>query len=226
MPALVHTPEIVQLPIDGVRLEGELCLPSEACGLVVFAHGSGSSHLSPRNHLLAHELHSAGIGTLLFDLLTRCEDASDITHLVRFDIELLTHRLLGATEWLRAQPGAGELGVGYFGASTGAAAALCAAAENPEGVRAVVCRGGRPDLAEQALGRVQAPTLLIVGGWDDVVLQLNREALRRLGGEKRLEIVPRATHLFEEPGAMDEVARLATRWFARHFHAAENLNPS
>lgn len=219
-------PELIQFTSANACLEGELVLPPEPCGVVLFAHASGSTHAAPRCHFLARTLHHAGVGTLLCDLLTRCEDASDITHLVRFDIELLTRRLVGAIDWLREQPLTRDLDIGIFGASTGTAAALCASVERAECVRAVVSRSGRPDLAHESLARVTAPTLLIVGGWDDVVLQLNREALRRLECEKRLEIVPRATNLFDEPGALDEVAHLATRWFAQHFHAAVIANPS
>lgn len=218
--------ELVRLPVAGVELEGELTIPPQATGIVVFAQGGGSSYSSPRQQFVAHRLQSAGLGTLLFDLLTRCEDARDVTHRLQLDVELLTARLLGVTDWLREQPEAQELGFGYFGASPGAAAALCASAQRPAGIRALVCRGARPDLAADTLARVTAPTLLIVGGWDDVVLQLNREALRRLAGEKRLEIVPRATGLFDEPGALDEVAQLAARWFAQRFHAAAIANPS
>ena len=197
-------------------LPGRLRIPVGARGIVLFAHGSGSSRLSPRNRQVAGVLEEAALATFLFDLLDE-EEAAD-RRLV-FDIELLGRRLLTATERIGREPGAADLPVGYFGASTGAAAALVAAAERPD-VRAVVSRGGRPDLAGSALARVRAPTLLIVGGWDVEVLKLNEEALARLAGERRLEVVPRASHLFEEPGAIERVAELATAWFSRHLPAA------
>ena len=196
-------------------LPGRLRIPVGARGIVLFAHGSGSSRLSPRNRQVAGVLEEAALATFLFDLLDE-EEAAD-RRLV-FDIELLGRRLLTATERIGREPGAADLPVGYFGASTGAAAALVAAAERPD-VRAVVSRGGRPDLAGSALARVRAPTLLIVGGWDVEVLKLNEEALARLAGERRLEVVPRASHLFEEPGAIERVAELATAWFSRHLPA-------
>ena len=197
-------------------LPGRLRVPVRARGIVLFAHGSGSSRLSPRNRQVADALEEVALATFLFDLLDEAE-ATD-RRLV-FDIELLARRLLAATDRIAEEPGASELPVGYFGASTGAAAALVAVAERPE-VRVVVSRGGRVDLAGSALARVRAPTLLIVGGWDVEVLRLNEEALSRLGGEKRLEIVPRASHLFEERGAIERVAELATAWFSRHLPAA------
>jgi putative phosphoribosyl transferase len=207
----------VQIPADGVALEGDLRLVPQARGMVAFAHGSGSSRFSPRNRFVAEVLETAGLGTLLMDLLTRREEAIDeLTRQFRFDIELLAARLVCATDWLAQQSATRNLGVGYFGASTGAAAALIAAARRAEVVQAVVSRGGRPDLAGDALPDVRAPTLLIVGGRDEVVLQLNQAAFERLGCEKRLEIVPGATHLFEEPGALEEVARLARDWFLRY----------
>jgi dienelactone hydrolase len=185
--------------------------------LVVFAHGSCSSRHSPRNQYVASVLRQAGFGTLLMDLLTRDEEAIDErTRYLRFDIELLAMRLLGASDWLHQQPRTHDLLVGYFGTSTGAGAALLAAAERPELVRAVVSRGGRPDLAGPALLRVRAPTLLIVGGHDAPVIELNERAMELLEVEKDLRIVPGATHLFEEPGALEEVARLASDWFGRH----------
>jgi putative phosphoribosyl transferase len=194
-------------------LEGELAVPQGARAIVLFAHGTGSSRHSPRNRRVAETLEEAGLGTLLIDLLSEEEDRLDqTTGTLRFDIDLLAERLLSATDWVAADEEAASLRRGYFGASTGAAAALVAAAERPE-TGAVVSRGGRPDLAGDALPRVRAPTLLIVGGEDTHVLELNREALERLGGEKALEVVPGATHLFEEPGALDEVARLARDWF-------------
>jgi len=192
--------------------------------VVLFAHGSGSSRHSPRNQYVARVLRQAGLGTLLIDLLTADEESVDqYTRHLRFDIELLALRLIGTTDWLRQHPLTDELPIGYFGASTGAGAALLAAADRPDVVRAVVSRGGRPDLAGPALLRVHAPTLLIVGGADAPVIDLNERALELLGGEKELRIVPGATHLFEEPGALEEVARLAADWFARHLapaHAA------
>jgi pimeloyl-ACP methyl ester carboxylesterase len=197
---------------SGVTLEGDLAIPDRARGIVLFAHGSGSSRRSPRNQFVARVLREAGLGTLLFDLLTLREDA---VYETRFDIDLLAQRLAAATNWMTRQPVAASLGVGYFGASTGAAAALIAAAEVGEAIGAVVSRGGRPDLADAALARVTAPTLLIVGGLDDVVIDLNRQAYAGLRCEKRLVIVPGATHLFEEPGTLDEVARLAADWFVR-----------
>jgi putative phosphoribosyl transferase len=208
-----HPEKIVQIPADSVQLEGALALPERTQGLVVFAHGSGSSRFSPRNNFVAQVLRQAGIGTLLMDLLTEEEDA---VYATRFDIDLLTNRLLLATHWLQEQADTQHLVIGYFGASTGASAALKAAATLGTNIGAVVSRGGRPDLAEEALVHIQSPTLLIVGGNDEVVLQLNRKAFARLAGKKELVIVPGATHLFEEPGALEEVARLAARWFQRY----------
>jgi len=211
---------LVQIPTGRVTLEGNLEMPEGAQGIVVFAHGSGSSRHSPRNRYVAQVLREAGLATLLMDLLTPEEEVADaqLRHL-RFDIPLLAERLRGVTDWLVKAPATQSLKIGYFGASTGAAAALVAAAQRPNAIGAVVSRGGRPDLAGPDLPRVQAPTLLIVGGNDSLVLDLNREALQRLQGEKKLEILPGATHLFEEPGALEEVARLATRWFVRHLTA-------
>jgi putative phosphoribosyl transferase len=205
--------QVVQIPIDAVQLEGVLALPEQTRSLVVFAHGSGSSRFSSRNNFVARVLREAGIGTLLMDLLTEEEDT---VYETRFDIRLLTDRLLLATTWLQEQPRTRKLVLGYFGASTGAAAALKAAAGLGSAIGAVVSRGGRPDLAEKALARVVSPTLLLVGGNDDVVLQLNRHAYARLQATKQLVIIPGATHLFEEPGALEEVARLATGWFQRY----------
>jgi dienelactone hydrolase len=191
-------------------LEGNLSLPEGARGVVLFAHGSGSSRHSPRNRYVARLLNAAKLATLLVDLLTSDEEAIDVrTAHLRFDIGLLAERLIAATDWLTQQPATRELRVGYFGASTGAGGALVAAAERSDVVGAVVSRGGRPDLAGPVLARVRAPTLLIVGGHDFPVIELNRAALAQLRSEKRLAIVPGATHLFEEPGALDEVARLA-----------------
>ncbi len=211
--ATEHFEQAVQIPIDSTTLEGSLAIPGQSKGLVVFAHGSGSSRFSPRNNYVAKILRQAGIGTLLMDLLTEQEDSAYET---RFNIDLLTERLLLATRWVQEQPRTKDLQIGYFGASTGAAAALKAAAIEGSKIGAVVSRGGRPDLAGEALTRVQSPTLLIVGGRDTVVLQLNREALAKLKGKKELVIIPGATHLFEEPGALEEVARLATEWFKQY----------
>ena len=204
---------IVHVRVDSLSLEGALGVPPAAGGIVLFAHGSGSSRHSPRNNFVARELRAGGLGTLLMDLLTPDEDADRAS---RFDIELLTRRLTAATRWLKDQPEAKMLPLGYFGASTGAAAALKAAAALGPDIAAVVSRGGRPDLAMADLPRVQAPTLLIVGERDDLVLDLNRRAHAKLGALKELVVVPRATHLFEEPGTLEEVARLARDWFTRH----------
>jgi dienelactone hydrolase len=207
----------VRVSAVGIELEGHLNVPDGAHGVVLFAHGSGSSRHSPRNQYVARMLRQVGLGTLLVDLLTSEEETVDqYTRYLRFDIELLAMRLLGATDWLRQQPETRELAIGYFGASTGAGAALLAAAERPDLVRAVVSRGGRPDLAGPSLIRVRAPTLLIVGGADTPVIDLNERAMELLEVEKELRIVPGATHLFEEPGALEEVARLAADWFVRH----------
>jgi putative phosphoribosyl transferase len=208
----------VQLVADGVRLEGDLSIPEGASGVVLFAHGSGSSRHSPRNRFVAGFLRKAGLATLLMDLLTRAEEAEDAyTGHLRFDIGFLAQRLIAATDWLLQNPDTARLAIGCFGASTGAAAALVTAAERPQAIRAVVSRGGRPDLAGDALRKVAAPTLLLVGGSDTPVIPLNREALAKLGAaEKQLVIIRGATHLFEEPGALEEVARLAADWFTRH----------
>jgi dienelactone hydrolase len=201
-------------------LDGTLVIPPEASGIVVFAHGSGSSRHSPRNQFVARVIRESGNGALLFDLLTADEEIEDnLTRRLRFDIELLARRLVEATRWLVAQPAARDLGIGYFGSSTGGGAALVAAAEIGRRIDAVVSRGGRPDLAGDALARVQSPTLLIVGGYDDVVIRLNEEALAELHCEKELKILPGATHLFEEPGTLDAVAHLAVDWFRRHFQS-------
>jgi dienelactone hydrolase len=204
----------MRVPAGRVALQGDLVIPRGALGIVVFAHGSGSSRHSPRNRYVAEVLNQAGLATLLFDLLTPDEERVDqVTAKLRFDIDLLARRLADATDWLIRDPSTGGLRIGYFGASTGAAAALIAAAEHPERVSAVVSRGGRPDLAGLALRHVRAPTLLIVGGDDDAVIALNEDALRALRCEKRLQIVPRATHLFEEPGTLESAAELARDWF-------------
>lgn len=209
----------VQIPSDAVRLEGELAIPKGARGLVVFAHGSGSSRRSPRNQMVAEALRKAGIGTLLFDLLTE-EEATDRDNV--FDIDFLAHRLLDATGWLRGRRESKDYPLGYFGASTGAAAALVAAAQD-RAIRAVVSRGGRPDLAIRQLADVRSPTLLIVGGNDYGVIELNEKAYRALRCVKALKIIPGATHLFEEPGTLEQVAKLAADWFNLHLTAAEDL---
>jgi putative phosphoribosyl transferase len=202
-------------------MEGILSLPNEPRGLVAFAHGSGSSRLSPRNRMVAESLNDADFGTLLFDLLTSAEQQIDEwTGHLRFDVGLLGARLIDAVDWLTQSERTRELPIGLFGASTGAAGALVAAAERPEAVRAVVSRGGRPDLAGDALRSVMAPTLLIVGGNDTVVIDLNREAAHSLKGPHRLEVVPGASHLFEEPGKIEEVAALARDWFLEYLPAA------
>jgi len=207
-------------------LEGDLSIPERAGGIVLFAHGSGSSRHSPRNRHVAQFLREGALGTLLIDLLTSGEEKAEAaTGHLRFDINLLGERLVALTDWLRAQPDTCGLSVGYFGASTGAAAALVAAARRPEIVRAIVSRGGRPDLAGPSLPRVAAPTLLIVGERDALVVDLNRDALGKLRGEKALAIVPTATHLFEEPGALDEVARLAREWFRRYLAGESQERP-
>ena len=207
----------VRIPAGAIELEGNLGLVEGAEGVVLFAHGSGSGRSSPRNLYVARALRQAGLSTLLIDLLTAEEEAVDLrTGHLRFDIGLLAERLVGATGWLRNEPGTQNSRIGYFGASTGAGAALVAASERPDEVGAVVSRGGRPDLAGEALSRVEAPTLLIVGGSDLPVIGMNEEALERMHVDKRLEIVPGATHLFEEEGALEEVASLATSWFRRY----------
>lgn len=202
----------VQITLESTVHEGLLGMPKGAEAIVVFAHGSGSSRFSPRNALVARTLHASGLATLMFDLLTEDEDR---VYENRFDIDLLTQRLLGATEWVKQRPRLHEMAIGYFGASTGAAAALKAAAALGPGIRAVVSRGGRPDLAGAELPAVQAATLLIVGGNDEVVIELNKEAYAKLRATKELRIIPGASHLFEEPGMLEQVARLATGWFTR-----------
>jgi putative phosphoribosyl transferase len=208
----------VRIPINSIVLEGNLIIPEGAKGIVVFAHGSGSSRHSSRNKYVAQELQKEGLGTLLFDLLTAEEERIDmVTAHLRFDIDLLASRLVDVTNWLLSNPDTKNLNIGYFGASTGAAAALIAAKEHSKVVKAVVSRGGRPDLAEKALPYVKAPTLLIVGGDDFQVIDMNQWALDRLTvKEKQLKIVPGATHLFEEPGTLEEVAYLAGEWFKRY----------
>jgi dienelactone hydrolase len=208
----------IQVPVRGVELEGELALPAKAPGLVLFAHGSGSSRHSPRNQYVAGILREAGLGTLLFDLLTAEEDRAEaLTRHLRFNIDLLAERLVRVARWAMKQTTTRDISVGFFGASTGAAAALVAAAELGESAAAAVSRGGRPDLAGDVLERVRAPTLLIVGGDDQGVRELNEQACSRLRCEKALRIVPGASHLFEEPGTLEMVARMATEWFSTHF---------
>ncbi|MCW2947034.1 MAG: dienelactone hydrolase [Actinoallomurus sp.] len=209
--------ESLRIPAAGVVLDADLVVPDQVRGVVLFAHGSGSSRHSPRNRYVAVELQTAGLATVLADLLTPAEEQRDAwTGELRFDIGLLAARLAALTDWVVADERTAGLGVGLFGASTGAAAALVAAAERPDSVQAVVSRGGRPDLAGEYLRRVRQPTLLIVGGDDPVVIDLNREAMEQLAGEARLEIVPGASHLFEEPGTLERVARLARDWFLLH----------
>lgn len=217
----------VVIPGDGVFLGGFLSVPEDARGIVTFAHGSGSSRFSSRNQSVARTLNQRGLATLLFDLLGADENERDaVTAEYRFNIPLLASRLLAGIDWLARQPATHLLPVGLFGASTGAAAALIAAAEKPARVRAVVSRGGRPDLAGAALVRVRAPTMLIVGGDDAPVISLNRQAAQQLGCPHELVIVPGATHLFEEAGALEQVARLAGDWFTRHFAAQAHLTGS
>jgi len=210
----------VQIHAEHAVLSGNLTIPENATALVLFAHGSGSSRHSPRNQFVAGTLNDAGLATLLFDLLTQEEEAIDIqTRQHRFNIGLLAERLVHATKWAKQQEHTRDLRIGYFGSSTGGAAALVAAAEIPKDVGAVVSRGGRPDLAGDALPKVQAPTLLIVGGNDDVVIELNEMARDQMRCEVKLEIIPDATHLFEEPGALEQVAKLASEWFVNHIGA-------
>jgi dienelactone hydrolase len=212
---------MVHVPVGEIEIEGDLTVPEHARGQVIFAHGSGSSRFSPRNRAVAATLQRSGIATLLLDLLTPGEEALDLrTRQYRFDIDLLVERVLAAEAWLADEPATHGLKIGLFGSSTGAAAALIAAAKFPDLCAAVVSRGGRADLAGDYLEEVRAPTLLLVGGHDDVVLDLNREAFARIPAEKRLEVIPGATHLFEEPGALEEVARLAASWFASHLAPA------
>jgi putative phosphoribosyl transferase len=207
----------VRIPAGGVTLEGDLLLPANPRGVVLFAHGSGSSRFSSRNRYVAEQLRAGGLGTLLIDLLTPEEERADMrTGHLRFDIDLLADRLVDAVKWLAANDTTRSMNVGLFGASTGGGAALVAAAREPERVNAVVSRGGRPDLAGAALARVRAPTLLIVGGDDVPVIAMNREASDQMTAERRLEIIPGATHLFEEPGTLESVARLAREWFLSH----------
>ena len=211
----------VQIQAGHAILSGNLHIPEGATALVLFAHGSGSSRHSPRNQFVARTLNDAGLATLLFDLLTQKEEAIDTqTRELRFDIHLLAERLVHATKWAKEQEQTRDLGIGYFGSSTGGAAALVAAADNPLDAGVVVSRGGRPDLAGDALPKVQAPTLLIVGGNDDIVIEFNEQARDRMRCEVKLEIIPGATHLFEEPGTLEKVAKLASDWFVKHIGTA------
>jgi len=208
---------LVLVTAGEVKLEGNLVIPDNATGIVIFAHGSGSSRHSPRNRYVAEVLQQAGLATLLIDLLTLEEEEIDLrTRHLRFDIGLLASRLVGATDWLTHNSDTRHLKVGYFGASTGGGAALVAAAERPEAVQAIVSRGGRPDLAPSALPHVKAPTLLIVGGYDLPVIAMNEDALQQLQTSKRLVIIPNASHLFEEPGALTAAAQLASEWFTHY----------
>lgn len=205
--------QTINIPIDSIELEGILVIPEGARGLVIFSHGAGSSRLSPRNNYVADVLNKADIATLLFDLLTEEEDR---VYENRFDIPKLTKRLITVTEWTQKQEELKKMNIGYFGSSTGAASALNAAAALSKQIKAVVSRGGRPDLSMEYLPDVKAPTLLIVGGLDDRVIEMNEEALAALKSERKLEIVPGATHLFEEPGTLEQVAKLASDWFQNH----------
>ncbi|MEB8329872.1 alpha/beta hydrolase [Flavobacteriaceae bacterium KMM 6897] len=206
------TNNTLEIPVKNVILEGTLILPEDALGLVIFSHGSGSSRLSPRNNYVAEVLQKNGLGTLLFDLLTKKED--DIYE-TRFNIELLTQRLIEVTEWLQKHAPTKNLKKGYFGASTGAASALRAAAFFGDAIGAVVSRGGRPDLAMEELTKVRAPTLLLVGGWDHMVIELNESAYEKLKCKRKLEIIPEASHLFEEPGKLEDVAIRSSKWFSK-----------
>ncbi|WP_395741734.1 dienelactone hydrolase family protein [Prosthecobacter sp.] len=213
--------EIVHIPVNTRDLDAELHLPAGAQGIVIFAHGSGSSRHSPRNQFVAQVIRDAGLGTLLLDLLTQREETEDAqTQHLSFDVEMLAGRLVAVTQWINQHPDTSELPVGYFGASTGGGAALLAAARLGKKVGAIVSRGGRPDLAGRALSRVKSPTLLIVGGNDDVVLGLNETALACMNCEKELRVVTGATHLFEEPGKLEQVAQLSAEWFCRHLAAS------
>lgn len=210
----IQQENLVSIPVNSIRLQGNLSIPKAAQGVVLFAHGSGSSRHSPRNRFVAEVLREGGLATLLIDLLSEEEETIDRqTRQLRFDINLLATRLAGVIDWLSQNQSTRNLPIGCFGASTGAAAALVAAAQRGHLVKAIVSRGGRPDLAASALSHVQAPTLLIVGGNDHPVIKMNQSALAQLHSEKQLKIVPKATHLFEEPGALEEVARLAAEWF-------------
>lgn len=211
----------VAVPIDGQSLPGDLSMPPDSQGIVLFAHGSGSSRRSPRNQFVARTLERRRLATLLIDLLTPTEEAiDDRSAQYRFDIPMLAGRLVTIVDWLHQHDGTASQPIGLFGASTGGGAALIAAAERPNAIAAVVSRGGRPDLAGTALRKVTTPTLLIVGGFDEPVIEMNRDAMKQMRGDVRLEIVPGATHLFEEAGTLERVAELAGDWFARHLHPA------
>jgi putative phosphoribosyl transferase len=216
--AKAHVQPEIDIPFGHFHLNGGLVVPADASGVVLFAHGSGSGRFSPRNQSVAHTLREHRLGTLLFNLLTQSEEGEDaVTGELRFNLPLLAQRLLGVTRWVHEnEPG---LPIGYFGSSTGGGAALLAEVQSPVPIQAIVSRGGRPDLAEAALPRVKAPTLLIVGALDSTVVQLNREALAKLTCPKELRLVPGATHLFEEPGALEHVAEAAARWFEHYFKA-------
>ena len=208
---------LVRIPVNNESIEGNLVIPAEANGIVLFAHGSGSSRFSPRNNRVAREINDSKIATLLIDLLTNKEEVIDNqTAEFRFNIDLLAKRLGQATQWLQKNQSTSDMNIGYFGSSTGTAAALISATEYPKSVKAVVSRGGRPDLAEGYLQKVQSPSLLIVGGNDPVVLNLNKKALEKIPAKKRLAVVPGATHLFEETGKLEEVSKLAIEWFLQH----------
>jgi putative phosphoribosyl transferase len=212
-----NDPTFVEIQLGSTRLEGNLSIPEDSIGMVLFVHGSGSGRKSPRNRFVARELNQKRIATLLFDLLTVKEEELDMqTGHLRFDISLLSERLLSVTDWLLRRSLASDLSIGYFGASTGAAAALVSAAKIPQTVKAIVSRGGRPDLAGSSLDQVKCPTLLLVGEYDDVVIDLNKHALSQLKSEKKLVIIPEATHLFEEPGKLELVAQHAGNWFVRY----------
>jgi putative phosphoribosyl transferase len=212
-----NDPTFVEIQLGSTRLEGNLSIPEDSIGMVLFVHGSGSGRKSPRNRFVARELNQKRIATLLFDLLTVKEEELDMqTGHLRFDISLLSERLLSVTDWLLRRSLVSDLSIGYFGASTGAAAALVSAAKIPQTVKAIVSRGGRPDLAGSSLDQVKCPTLLLVGEYDDVVIDLNKHALSQLKSEKKLVIIPEATHLFEEPGKLELVAQHAGNWFVRY----------
>ena len=219
IPILKVETKALTIPVGKIYLEGELTIPENAIGLVIFSHGSGSSRFSPRNNMVAEILRRNGIGTLLFDLLTIGEDT---IYANRFDIELLTYRLVETTKWIQKQPATKDLDIAYFGASTGAASALNAAAEIGESIKAVVSRGGRPDLSINILDTVKSPVLLIVGGKDEAVIKMNEMAFEKLACEKRLKIIPGATHLFEEKGKLEQVAKISAEWFQLHFHKSMN----
>jgi dienelactone hydrolase len=226
VPATVQSARSVEIPVGGIVLNGDLTVPAEASGIVVFAHGAGSSRFSPRNRQVAAALNESGLATLLLDLLTEEEEATDArTGHLRFNVGFLARRVITAIEWVDTDEQTAPLPLGLFGASTGAAAALIAAAVRPDRVRAIVSRGGRPDLAGDALHHVKAPTLLIVGGADRGVLHLNEQALAALGGRGKLEVIPGATHLFEEPGALERVAELARDWFLRYLGEPSRHRP-